>query len=77
MWTLEMRSDGQSRRLTMNRSDLGWQMQEEHDSRLVRRVTFADWQLMYRAIKEFELSGTWPSLADGACVHETVPGASY
>jgi hypothetical protein len=77
MWTLEMRSDGQTRRLTMNRSDRGWQMQEEHDARLVRRVTFADWQLMYCAIKEFELSGRWPSLADGACVHEAVPGAGY
>jgi len=75
MWTLEMRSDGQTRRLTVNRSDRGWQMEEVHDARLVRQVTFADWQLMYRAIKAFELTGTWPSLADGACVRQAGPGA--
>ncbi len=54
MWMLEMRSEGQTRRLTVNRSERGWQMTEEQDAHVVRDVTYTDWHRVERAIKVFE-----------------------
>jgi hypothetical protein len=57
MLTLEQRADGQTRRVTVSRSELGWLLKEERETRVVRQVTYTDWHRVERAIKAFEASG--------------------
>jgi hypothetical protein len=54
MVTLEQTQDGHTKRVTITRGPVGWELREEHDSHVVRRVTYRDWHRVERAMQAFE-----------------------
>lgn len=54
MLTIEQKAAGQTRRATVTRADGGWLYTEEHETRLVRQVTYTDWHRVERALRAFE-----------------------
>lgn len=53
MFSSEFIRDGHTKRLTITRSGLGWEIREEHDSRLVRECQCRDWHRVERARQLF------------------------
>jgi hypothetical protein len=39
-----------SRRITVTRGQRGWEVKEERDNEVVRRVTYTDWHRVERAV---------------------------
>lgn len=55
MFTRELRQAGHVRRFTISASGGdGWEVREEQDSRLVRRVQYRDWHRVERAIMRID-----------------------
>lgn len=57
MVTLEQVQDGRTKRVIVTRGTVGWDVREEHDSRVVRQTTYQDWHRVERAMQAFELQG--------------------
>ncbi|MEO8481310.1 MAG: hypothetical protein ABI634_03820 [Acidobacteriota bacterium] len=57
MVTLEQVQDGRTKRVIVTRGVVGWDVREEHDSRVVRQTTYQDWHRVERAMQAFELQG--------------------
>jgi hypothetical protein len=55
MFTAERRHAGHTKRVTITRSQNGWDVKEEHDREVVREVNYTDWHRVERAIQVFEL----------------------
>lgn len=47
---------GHVNRFTLLRGRLGWDVREERDNKVVRRVNYTDWHRVERALHAFELS---------------------
>jgi hypothetical protein len=60
MFSSELTQDGHTRRLTITRSSAGWEVREEHDSRVVRTVNCSDWHRVERARQMFALENRLP-----------------
>jgi len=56
MLTREIVSDGHVTRFTVTRSNQGWDVREEHDTTIVRKLHLEDWHRVERAIQKFEQS---------------------
>jgi hypothetical protein len=54
MHTRERTHAGHTARFTVTESPSGWEVREERDSRMVRRVEFSDWHRVERAMLAFE-----------------------
>lgn len=54
MLTLEQKTAGRTRRVTVTRADDGWLFKEEDNTQLVREITYTDWHRVERAIRAFE-----------------------
>ena len=56
MFAKELMQAGHRRRFTITEAgSLGWEVIEEQDSRLVRRVHYTDWHRVERALKVMSL----------------------
>jgi hypothetical protein len=51
----------QTRRCTVVRTRLGWAVEEEEDSRVIRRSTYTDWHRVELALAIFDLQSQAPS----------------
>jgi hypothetical protein len=60
MFSSELSHDGHTRRLTITRSGVGWEIREEHDSRIVRTTNCSDWHRVERARQMFALENHRP-----------------
>jgi hypothetical protein len=60
MFSSELSHDGHTRRLIITRSGAGWQIREEHDSRIVRTTNCSDWHRVERARQMFALANRLP-----------------
>ena len=56
MLTREFASAGHVDRVIVTRSDAGWDVREERDNHLVRKMNYQDWHRVERAIQAFEFS---------------------
>jgi hypothetical protein len=56
MLTREFVQDGHTKRVTVTRSEAGWEVREERDDRVVRDIKYTDWHRVERAIQMFELT---------------------
>jgi hypothetical protein len=56
MLTREFVHAGHTKRVTITHSDAGWDLREERDDRIVRKVNYTDWHRVERALQVFELS---------------------
>jgi hypothetical protein len=54
MVTYEHTESGHTKRVTITRGDVGWEIREEHDSEVVRTSRCTDWHRVERAIRAFE-----------------------
>ena len=50
MVTHEFTDSGHTKRVTITRGALGWDVKEERDSQVVRTVTYTDWHRVERAL---------------------------
>jgi hypothetical protein len=57
MLTREFAHAGHVTRVTITRSAVGWDLREERDDRIVRRMNYTDWHRVERAIQVIELAG--------------------
>jgi len=64
MLTREITHAGHIDRVVVTRSEIGWDVREERDDRLVRRVNYQDWHRVERAVQAFELSRRPAAAAD-------------
>ena len=72
MFTSELTQDGHTRRLTITRHTAGWEIREEHDSRIVRTATYSDWHRVERARQMFAIENRLPVEPGGAlAIHST------
>ena len=55
MFSSELTQDGHTKRLTITRSRIGWEIREEHDSKVVREASYTDWHRVERARQRFAL----------------------
>ena len=53
-FTRERVEAGHTHRVTITRSDVGWQVREERDSETVRVSRYTDWHRVERAMDAFE-----------------------
>lgn len=60
MVTLERTQDGRTTRVVITRGAVGWDLREEHDSRVVRQATYRDWHRVEREMQAFELRDAAP-----------------
>jgi hypothetical protein len=60
MFSSELSHDGHTRRLIITRSRAGWEIREEHDSRIVRTTNCSDWHRVERARQMFALENRVP-----------------
>jgi hypothetical protein len=60
MFSSELSHDGHTRRLIITRSGAGWEIREEHDSRIVRTTNCSDWHRVERARQMFALENHLP-----------------
>ena len=60
MFSSELSHDGHTRRLIITRSRAGWEIREEHDSRIVRTTNCSDWHRVERARQMFALENRLP-----------------
>ena len=56
MLTKEFAHAGHIDRFTVTRSEIGWDVREERDNRLVRQINYQDWHRVERAMQVFELA---------------------
>jgi hypothetical protein len=56
MLTREFTHAGHTDRFTVTRSQAGWDVREERDNNVVRRISYQDWHRVERAIQVFEFS---------------------
>jgi hypothetical protein len=56
MLTREFAHAGHVTRVTITRSDVGWDLREERDNRVVRHMNYTDWHRVERAIQVIELA---------------------
>ena len=56
MLTREFTHAGHTDRFTVTRSQAGWDVREERDDNVVRRVSYQDWHRVERAMHVFEFS---------------------
>lgn len=54
--TREKVQSGHTHRFTVTRGEIGWDVREERDSRVVRRATYTDWHRVERALRVFEVA---------------------
>jgi len=54
MVTYEHSESGHTKRVTITRGPVGWELREEHDSQVVRTSRFTDWHRVERAMQGFE-----------------------
>jgi hypothetical protein len=55
MLTREYTSAGHVSRITLTKSRTGWDVREERDDTVVKRMHYSDWHRVERAIQVFEL----------------------
>ena len=55
--TAEYTHEGHTDRVTITRSEAGWDVRQERDDTVVRRVNYSDWHRVERALQLFDL---WP-----------------
>jgi hypothetical protein len=55
MFTSERTEAGHTERITITRTDVGWDVQEERDRLVVHAVTYTDWHRVERALQVFEV----------------------
>jgi hypothetical protein len=60
MLSREFVHDGHTKRVTITRSVNGWDLREERDNRVVRKVNYTDWHRVERALQVFELACQTP-----------------
>lgn len=48
---------GRTWRATVTKGPVGWRYEEEHDSRVVRAITYTDWHRIERALLAFGRGG--------------------
>ena len=67
MFTKELTQAGHVVRFSINEGERGWEVREEEDSRIVRRVRYQDWHrveraflTMYARVAELEEDGWQP-----------------
>ena len=58
MVTREHTDAGLVKRFIVTRSQMGWEVREEHDSRVVRQVQYRDWHRVERALQAFDQQGS-------------------
>ncbi|MCC7125462.1 MAG: hypothetical protein IT178_11490 [Acidobacteria bacterium] len=70
MFSKSLRNADHTRRFQIVATPSGWEMREEHDSQLVRRVEYHDWHRVERArrlmtfeMEELQHAG-WRQIAD-------------
>jgi hypothetical protein len=56
MVTYEDKDGGHTRRVTVTRSGVGWEIREERDSEVVRTSRHTDWHRVERALRLIEHS---------------------
>jgi hypothetical protein len=56
MLTREFANAGHVDRFTVTRGDAGWDVREERDNLVVRKINYQDWHRVERAMQAFELS---------------------
>jgi len=56
MLTREFVQAGHTKRVVVTRSHAGWDLREERDDRVVRKVNYTDWHRVERALQVFELA---------------------
>jgi hypothetical protein len=61
MHTRECTRAGHTTRLTVVESPSGWEVREERDSCVVRRVEFSDWHRVERALLAFDAQVALPA----------------
>jgi hypothetical protein len=66
MVTREHTLSGHTRRFTVTRGTVGWEVREEQDSQTVRLTTYRDWHRVERALQMFDVD-----MRDRADVHST------
>jgi hypothetical protein len=54
MFTTELTKSGHTKRFTITRGTEGWEVREEHDSKVVRTAKYMDWHRVERAIELFK-----------------------
>ena len=60
MFSSELTHNGHTRRLTITRNGVGWEIREERDSEVVRTTTYSDWHRVERARQMFALENRLP-----------------
>jgi hypothetical protein len=50
MFTKELTQAGRTVRFSITEEDRGWEVREEEDSRVIRRVRYDDWHRVERAL---------------------------
>jgi hypothetical protein len=55
MVTREHVQSGNTKRFTITRAPKGWEVKEEHNSRLIRHTHYTDWHRVERAMQVFDL----------------------
>ena len=61
MVTHELTQSGHTKRFTITRGAMGWDVKEERDSEVVRVATYTDWHRVERAVQVFRLQATAPA----------------
>jgi hypothetical protein len=55
MFCSELTQDGHTKRFTITRSGVGWEIRVEHDSHVIHKHTYTDWHRVERARQMFAL----------------------
>ncbi len=55
MFTRSLRNADRTRRYSISATPAGWEVREEQDSQVVRRVEYQDWHRVERARRSFGL----------------------
>jgi hypothetical protein len=63
--TYEHVESGHTKRVTVTRGAVGWELREEHDSQVVRMSRFTDWHRVERAIGVYVAAGLQPGGSAG------------
>jgi len=56
MLTRQFENAGHIDRFTVTAGDAGWDVREERDDRVVRKMNYRDWHRVERAMQAFEIS---------------------
>jgi hypothetical protein len=55
MLTKERKTADHTDRVTLTRTESGWEIREDRDGHVVSRMTYQDWHRVERALKRFDL----------------------